>query len=159
MSPKKQLAIFFMVLVLVVMIALACRIGPVWIGPGEPTPFTGIDPVYLETARAAITPVPTPDCGGTVTGDWSGHAGDGNERVTYTMHLVQTGCKVTGSSVSEGSVTSTVKGIVDQGNFHFVESGSGNNCYWKGILTLLTDTWLSGKVENCSRKSIELYKK
>jgi hypothetical protein len=158
MPRNKQFASLWMMIFLVILVALACRIGPIWIGGGEPTPFTGIDPHMIETNRALITPLPTPQCGGNVTGAWIGYAENSKGRVTYYMRLTQTDCTVTGTSKTE-DIVSTVKGNVDQGVFHYSESGTGNNCYWKANLTIQPPgNKMTGSVTNCSKKQIFLEK-
>lgn len=147
MSPQKKLARYLVIPLLILFVSLACELfhlpGMENI-PGNPT----------------SSPVPTPLCGGDVTGAWSGTAGEGNEAVTYSMNLVQKDCTVSGTSRTEGSISASVNGSVDQGIFHFTESGSGNNCYWTGNLSI---KWpfdqMTGKVTNCSGKQITLYKR
>jgi len=145
MSRKKQFPCYLLFLTLLLFMVFAC--AP--LGDDDPPP--SYVPPTLE---------PTPPCGGDVSGDWDGSAGFGDDQVPYSLHLVQTGCTVTGTSTSWGQCSANVNGYIDQGILHYSESGSENCCYWSAALILvISDTGrdhLSGDVANCSKKFISL---
>lgn len=147
MSRKNLFARYLIILPLIGFVTLACE----WMGVNLP----------LGPSGTVLPPSPTqtPLCGGDVTGSWSGTAFLGNDSVTYSMNLVQTGCQVAGTSQSGGNLTATVTGYVENGRFHFTESGTGNACYWTGTLTIdLIRNEMFGKVTNCSQRQIDLYR-
>ena len=145
MFNNNRPALRWLILTMIVCVTLAC-----W-------PFEHDDdpPDYTPPL-----PTPTPQCGGDVSGEWTGSAGIGDESVPYSMKLQQTECDVTGTSLASYTTSATVTGYVEGGIFHFTESGPGNNCYWTGSLLLVVpptgrDT-LAGDVTNCSQKFISL---
>ncbi len=140
MAHRKQIVIRLCIPCLIVLLSLACDSPLLQPNSGIPTQ----------------TLAPTPECGGNISGTWLGTAGE----YTYKMVLHQTGCTVTGSSSTDGSTGSTINGTVDQGVFHFTESGSEPGaCYWTGNLTI---RWpgneMIGTVTNCSKPEISLHK-
>jgi hypothetical protein len=146
MSRNTQSARVWLILTMIVFVTLACY------------PFSGDDeppPGYTPPL-----PTPTPQCGGDVSGEWTGAAGIGDESVPYSMNLQQTECDVTGTSLASYTTSATVTGYVEGGIFYFTESGPGNNCYWTGslffVVPLTGRDRLSGDVTNCSKKFISL---
>jgi hypothetical protein len=147
MSHKKLLPRYLIILPLIGLLTLSCE-------------FMGVNlPFGPSGTVLPPSPTVTPQCGGNVTGTWSGTAFLGNDSVTYSMNLVQTDCQVTGTSQSGGAITATVQGYVENGKFHFTESGTGNACYWTGTLSIdLIRNEMFGQVTNCSQKQIDLFK-
>ena len=148
MPRKKLFPRFLLILPLIGLATLSCE-------------FMSVN-LPLGPSGTVIPPSPTttPLCGGDVSGSWSGTAFLGNDTITYSMNLVQTGCQVTGTSQSAGSITASVQGTVENGRFHFTESGSGQNCYWTGTLTIdLIRNEMFGQVTNCSMKQIDLFRR
>jgi hypothetical protein len=147
--PRKTLFTrFLLILPLLGLLTLSCE-------------FMGVSlPIGESDITHFPSPTTTPLCGGDVSGSWSGTAFLGNDTITYSMNLVQTGCQVTGTSQSAGAITASVQGTVENGKFHFTESGTGENCYWTGTLTMdLRRNELFGQVTNCSQKQIDLFRR
>jgi hypothetical protein len=148
MSRKNLFTRYLLILPLLGLMTLSCE-------------FMGVN-LPLGPSGTVLPPSPTatPPCGGNITGLWSGTAFLGNDTLTYSMNLVQTDCQVAGTSQSAGTVTSTVKGYVENGRFHFTESGTGDACYWTGTLIIdLIRNEMFGQVTNCSQKQIDLFRR
>lgn len=117
-------------------------------------------PAATNVVMAPPTAVPdgmgTPQCDVDVTGRWQGSGNDDGEILPYAMDLVQTGCQVTGTSLSEDVYTATVSGYVEGSIFYFFESGPDTDmCYEAGWL-LIEGNQMTGWDENCSGRALEL---
>jgi serine/threonine protein kinase len=104
-------------------------------------------------------PVAVPLCKANVSGNWSGFYIENSKKILYSLKLTQIGCRISGTSLSGGAVTSTVNGYVENEKFYLTESGEVtgdvNTCYWTAVLTI-NGNRMMGDATNCAKPYIEL---
>lgn len=86
--------------------------------------------------------------GGDVSGTWDGSASDKEERLPYSLMLIQSGCNVTGYTLTRNIGPAQVKGKVSDGKFYFSEYGEPGFCYFAGILEI-NGNEMKGADVNC----------